>query len=372
MLFEEGAHWIHGAGPKNPLTSLAQMAHIHTTPTDDERTTVYKRNGKAYKEEVLRAIEKEWKGIKRVLQTEGGEQEDVLHAFNRLYPGKIEEPIWKYILSAYLEFDTGATLQELSALNWDEDSFYQGPEALVTNGYDQLPAHLAKGLTIQLNSMVKRMDYREDEILVYTQDKAPLIVDAVVVTLPLGVLQQGAVAFLPALPKAKKAAIQQVKMGVVNKFLLVWETSFWEQELHYIGYTPDVLGKFNYFLNGKVLEQPNALMTFSYGTYAKEAELLSDQAIIEACMSSLRAIYGKNIPEPIKLLRTGWGQDPYSFGAYSFCGVGTGEQEVEELAAPVGEKLFFAGEHTSFDYRGTVHGAYWSGLRAAKEVKQSF
>jgi monoamine oxidase len=31
-------------------------------------------------------------------------------------------------------------------------------------------------------------------------------------------------------------------------------------------------------------------------------------------------------------------------------------------------KLFFAGEHTSKDYRGTVHGAYNSGFRAAEQI----
>jgi monoamine oxidase len=35
---------------------------------------------------------------------------------------------------------------------------------------------------------------------------------------------------------------------------------------------------------------------------------------------------------------------------------------------PVDKVLFFAGEHTNPDYRGSVHGAYLSGIRAAKEV----
>jgi hypothetical protein len=31
-------------------------------------------------------------------------------------------------------------------------------------------------------------------------------------------------------------------------------------------------------------------------------------------------------------------------------------------------RVFFAGEHTLHQYRGTVHGAYLSGLRAAKQI----
>jgi monoamine oxidase len=40
----------------------------------------------------------------------------------------------------------------------------------------------------------------------------------------------------------------------------------------------------------------------------------------------------------------------------------------DTLAEPVGERLYFAGEHTNRLYRGTVHGAFLSGLEAAKEV----
>ena len=35
---------------------------------------------------------------------------------------------------------------------------------------------------------------------------------------------------------------------------------------------------------------------------------------------------------------------------------------------PVDNKLFFAGEHTTAAYRGTVHGAYLSGVRAARQI----
>jgi len=38
-----------------------------------------------------------------------------------------------------------------------------------------------------------------------------------------------------------------------------------------------------------------------------------------------------------------------------------------ELPKPIDEKLFFAGEATARAY-GTGNGAYWSGIRAAREV----
>ena len=38
------------------------------------------------------------------------------------------------------------------------------------------------------------------------------------------------------------------------------------------------------------------------------------------------------------------------------------------FAEPVANTLFFAGEATHRDDPASVHGAWWSGLRAAKEV----
>ena len=40
----------------------------------------------------------------------------------------------------------------------------------------------------------------------------------------------------------------------------------------------------------------------------------------------------------------------------------------EELAAPLDETLYFAGEATDIDESGTVGGALASGIRAAKEI----
>ena len=41
--------------------------------------------------------------------------------------------------------------------------------------------------------------------------------DAVLVTVPLGVLKKGSIQFQPALPEAKQAAIKRLGMGVMNK-----------------------------------------------------------------------------------------------------------------------------------------------------------
>ncbi|MBT4428644.1 MAG: amine oxidase, partial [Rhodospirillaceae bacterium] len=42
--------------------------------------------------------------------------------------------------------------------------------------------------------------------------------------------------------------------------------------------------------------------------------------------------------------------------------------QFDDLAEPVAGRIFLCGEHTMFDYAGTTHGAYLSGLRAAEFV----
>ncbi len=64
-----------------------------------------------------------------------------------------------------------------------------------------------------------------------------------------------------------------------------------------------------------------------------------------------------------------WLSDPFSRGAYSYVTVG-GQKARQELAAPLHDTLFFAGEATDSE-GGTVTGALHSGSRVAHEVHKS-
>ncbi len=86
-------------------------------------------------------------------------------------------------------------------------------------------------------------------------------------------------------------------------------------------------------------------------------------------MKTLRKIFGTDIPEPIDYQITRWGSDPYVLGSYSFNPVGTQPKLRRQLATPLADTLYFAGEATEHNYFGTAHGAYLSGLRAAKEIR---
>ena len=62
-----------------------------------------------------------------------------------------------------------------------------------------------------------------------------------------------------------------------------------------------------------------------------------------------------------------WGADPFARGAYSYAVPGKVDCRAT-LAAPVDDRLFFAGEACSKHDYSTAHGAYRTGLAAAEQV----
>jgi monoamine oxidase len=365
VAFDEGASWIHGT-TGNPITNLAQQAGMNTAFTDDESLVCYDFNGTLRPDAVYDNAEAELETILSTLKNSGTATQSFETVFNNLHPTKVNDRLWKFLLSTYVTFDLG-DLNKVSSTLYDEGEEFSGEERISTNGFDTIPNYLANGLNIQFNQRVSKIDYTESKVKI-THNGTITDADYVVVTVPLGVLKSGNIQFVPALPTAKQNAIQKVGMNCVNKFLLTWNTAFWDNQ-QYICYTPETRDKFNYFVNVKKFHpNVNALMTFAYAEYARQTESMTDAQIIAEIMLHLKNIYGNNIPNPTNILRTKWQTNENSFGAYSYTQVGTEMQHFDDLAEEVNDKLFFAGEHTETDYFSTAHGAYLSGIREADKI----
>ena len=69
--------------------------------------------------------------------------------------------------------------------------------------------------------------------------------------------------------------------------------------------------------------------------------------------------------KPIGLHR--WGADPFARGSYSYALPGKADCRAA-LAAPVDDRLFFAGEACSLADFSTVHGAFATGVAAADAI----
>lgn len=100
----------------------------------------------------------------------------------------------------------------------------------------------------------------------------------------------------------------------------------------------------------------------------------SAAAVLVVCspkrVATVPTTSGRNtsVPNPTGAIVTRWRQDPFALRSYSFLSVDSIEGDRELLAAPVGDRLFFAGEATSSSNPATVHGALISGRDAAAQV----
>ena len=109
-------------------------------------------------------------------------------------------------------------------------------------------------------------------------------------------------------------------------------------------------------------------MAFVGGDFGRALELESDEAIAEHTVEILSRIMGERVPDPVDGIASRWASDPFAGGSYSFIPVGASPADFDALAAPVGDRLFFAGEATIKEYYATVHGAYLSGVREARRI----
>jgi monoamine oxidase len=104
------------------------------------------------------------------------------------------------------------------------------------------------------------------------------------------------------------------------------------------------------------------------GRLAAELEAAGDDAFVDFAVNELVSLLGSNFARRVRLLKLHrWGIDPFSRGSYSYALPGQAECRAA-LAAPVDDRLFFAGEACSRSDYSTAHGGYLTGVAAAEQV----
>ena len=134
--------------------------------------------------------------------------------------------------------------------------------------------------------------------------------------------------------------------------------------------TPEARGEAYMFWNLERAMGGHVLVALMAGDAAHAVQQLEDAEVVQRTLSVLRGVFGPDrVPAPMSTHVTRWGTDRFARGSYSFVATGATGADYEALARPVGDSLFFAGEHTNGQHPATVPGAYSSGLRAAAEVQ---
>jgi monoamine oxidase len=225
-------------------------------------------------------------------------------------------------------------------------------------GYDVVPHRLARGLRIQLRSRVRLVRWSRSGVQVLT-DERQWEGRRAIVTLPLGMLQAGAVRFEPRLPGWKSSAIAALDMGPVVKVALLFDRPHWPDDLAFLHAHGQPVPTFWRPL-------PSRAPALVGWAASRNAEALRGKDAVDAALRSLSAVLKKRL-QPVRALAFDWQEDELSRGAYSWVPVKSMKAQ-RALADRVGP-LHFAGEATDFEGAcGTVHGAIATGIRAAREI----
>jgi monoamine oxidase len=381
---ELGAQFIHGkrneAGVPNPLWALAQNQRWPTVPFSSDSGAVLRAGVPltAQEETSLYALADDayaWMIDVRKEQLEDHQTTvSVWSAFDafakrqRLTTARRRD--LRALLAADVEGDLAGDLNRISLLAYDEDeAFSEGGDQMLTSGYDQVPTFLAQGLDIRRGVLVRRIEHGTSPVRVLTRADEVFEADAVLVTVPLGVLRSGTLTFSPLLPTAKRGALSRMRMGAFTKVILQFQERFWPDGNWFINVVPRTPWGLSFASLESPLPGSHLLIAWQWGTRARSLEALSDSRVLATVMADLRATFPTGaLPQPARFHVTRWSRDPLTLGAYSYPVIGSPRVDIARLAAPVGNRLFFAGEATSADYPGTVHGAWLSGERAAGEI----
>jgi len=238
--------------------------------------------------------------------------------------------------------------------------------------------------------------------------------------------------FVPPLPERKQRAIRNIGFGLVNKVFVGIKRSLPRPILHnekgkehfpegscriniasHVGIDDDC----SCWTDGVYVVEPDESAVspvhriWLYGEAARLAEeeyfkgnlkmgeqikaLLERVTGDEWTLVDLESQYDETIDPDMRrvLISSTWGSDPCFLGSYSYLSVDCSEDDVTAFSAPItqyelfptkGEqvcsklsnecslRICFAGEATSEEYFGTLHGAYLSGRREAERIALTF
>ncbi|MEZ4663353.1 MAG: NAD(P)/FAD-dependent oxidoreductase [Caldilineaceae bacterium] len=376
-----GAAWIHGP-IGNPLTPLAHRFDVQMGETyfNDESGT----SAQVFNAQGQRLDAKEY--VQGMLAYEAAMEQvaaSVLHkprlearSLADLYadglPGEAEltptqRAGFNYSAQMRAQFVDAADVGEN---DWRLSREYMhlpgGDLYLYGGGYKRIVDGLAADLNIELETAVTQIEYGAGGVRVTTIRDA-FTCDKVIVTAPLGVLKANKIQFAPALPAEKQHAIARLGMGNYDKVVLKFPHRFWPQEPQRFQYLNDS-GIGSAWLNIAHYKDAPVLINYHAGSRAQFVNRLSDAEYLGRALDALRVMFKCDVPAPVAIVRTNWESDPFALGSYSFQKVGCELEDRQRLATPIDNRLFFAGEATHPHYFATVHGAYETGVRAAREV----
>src|SRR5215469_12137485 len=355
---DRGAEWLHSAD-RNPLSPIAQGLGFSVHQRPPTWTTRLRYSGETVEAEA------DWIATR----------EAQYRARRKAAAEPVDRPLaslvtpggrWNQLLDATSSWGNGAELDRVSIkdnVRYDDS----GTNWRLGEGYGRLFEALAEGLPVALETPVSCIDHSGRAIRLKT-GRGTVTAARAVITVPTSILVAEVLRFDPPLPQ-KLAAAEGLPLGVDDKLFISLSGSLpgIEPDIFLVGST-SLRETMSYQV--RPLDRP-AIYCFFGGRFAAALEREGQAAMFSFAAGELARLFGSDIRRQLApLASTAWLQDPWARGSYSHALPGHAEDRAV-LAAPVDNRVFFAGEATSPDFFSTAHGAYISGLAAAEAALAS-
>lgn len=354
IVFDVGCEWLHSAD-KNAFVTIARDLGFEvneTRPRWREQSLNAGFPAQA-REEFLAAMD----AFDTRVETSSDLPQDT-PASKWLEPGNR----WNAQIDAISTYINGTELDRVSTYDFDayEDT---GINWRVRRGYGALIAAYGASCPVALNTKVTLIDHSGARIKIETS-QGTISARKVIVTAPTDLIANQSIRFHPALPDKVNAAAG-LPLGLADKVMLALDDpGALPSDGHLYG-ALDRVGTGSYHL--RPMGQP-CISGFFGGTFARELENAGAGALAAQAIDELVMLLGSDFRRKLRpLAETRWAHDPFALGSYSHALPGHADDRAV-LAAPVDDRLFFAGEATSPNFFTTAHGAQETGVRAAGEV----
>lgn len=348
---DAGCGWLHSAR-RNPWTFIAERGGHHVDRSSPGWTAQWRDLGFAPAEQA--AFGAAWDRWETAAHAALGGPDRPLSDF------VAADDRWRPMIDAISGYANGANLAQVSLHDWAAYEDGAGADNwAVREGYGTLVAGHAAGVPARLDTPVTRIDHRGATLRLETS-AGTIEAARAIVAVPTTVLASGALAFDPPLP-AKRDAAAALPLGLADKAFLHVADPPWPAHSHLIG-DPHTTHTASHRLSP--FGWP--IVESFFGGACAEALEAGDAAAF--AIDELVALLGSDWRARLTPLAvTRWRREPWIGGSYSHALVGrAGERQV--LAAPVDDRLFFAGEACHAHDFSTAHGAFETGVRAADAI----
>lgn len=351
-----GCGWLHSA-ERNPFVEIGQAAGFGI----ERGTTAWRKqwHDLGFSLSDQQAAGAAWASFKNRIRSNAPPSDRAADAL----PLNGEWNAYCHSMSGYLN---GIPLDQLSIVDFlaYEDSASDA-NWRVREGYGNLIASRVPDVALRPSTPVRRVAMAGRGVRLDT-DRGPINARTAVITASTNVLASGAITFDAAADEQLHAA-SQLPLGLADKlFFELHGNHGLEPETHLIG-DPRNADTGSYYI--RPLGRP-LVEGFFGGTGAIVIERAGLLDAFAFALDQLSSLLGSGIRGHLRpLAASSWCRTDWIRGSYSHALPGHADAR-KTLARPFGDRLFFAGEATHTSDFSTAHGAWQSGIRAAKEAAE--